>query len=98
MDRLKEAGTVIEFDKMSLDEFLIHLFIREADSQMAKIALEILERDKPNIHIYFICKSHIVTILLLHNTVTTAQAYHCAWVQIIPWWANFGSFRYQQLE
>ena len=35
---------------MSLDEFLIHLFIREADSQMAKIALEILERDKPNFH------------------------------------------------
>ena len=50
LDRLKEAGSVIEFDKMSLDEFLIHLFIQEADSQMAKIALEILEREKPSIH------------------------------------------------
>ena len=50
MDRLRETGSVIEFDNMSLDEFLIHLFIREADSQMAKIAQEILERDKPNIH------------------------------------------------
>ena len=50
MDRQRETGSVIEFDNMSLDEFLIHLFIREADSQMAKIAQEILERDKPNIH------------------------------------------------
>ena len=50
MDRLKETGSVIEFDNMSLDEFLIHLFIRDADSQMARNALEVLERDKPNIH------------------------------------------------
>ena len=35
---------------MSLDEFLIHLFIRDADNKMAKMAKEILERDKPNIH------------------------------------------------
>ena len=41
---------MIEFDEMSIDEFLIHLFVREVDSQMAKIGLEILERDKPNFH------------------------------------------------
>ena len=35
---------------MSLDEFLIHLFIRDADSTIAKMAQEILERDNPNIH------------------------------------------------
>ena len=50
LERLKEAFSVIEFHKMSGDEFLIHLFIREADAQMAKIALEILEREKPSIH------------------------------------------------
>ena len=49
-DRLKQEGTVIEFDKMSQDEFFIHLFVWEADSQIAKIALEIMERDKPSFH------------------------------------------------
>ena len=50
MDKLRETGSVIEYDKMSLDEFLIHLFIRDAYRQMAKMALEILERDNPSIH------------------------------------------------
>ena len=50
MDKLRETGSIIEYDKMSLDEFLIHLFIRDADSQMAKMALEILERDNLSIH------------------------------------------------
>ena len=50
MDKLREAGSVIEFDKMSLDEFLIHLFIRDADSIMAKMTLEILEKENPNIN------------------------------------------------
>ena len=36
--------------KMSLDEFLIHLFIRDADNVMAKMAQEILERENPSIH------------------------------------------------
>ena len=50
MDKLREAGSVIEFEKMSLDEFLIHLFIRDVDSTMAKMAQEILERENPNIN------------------------------------------------
>ena len=45
--RLRQEGSVIEFDKMSLDEFLIHLFARDSDSQMSKMALELLEKDKP---------------------------------------------------
>ena len=50
MDKLREVGSVIEFEKMSLDEFLIHLFIRDADSIMAKMAQEILEKENPNIN------------------------------------------------
>ena len=50
MDKLREAGSVIEYEKMSLDELSIHLFIRDADSTMAKMAQEILERENPNIH------------------------------------------------
>ena len=49
-ERLRQEGSVIEFDKMSLEEFLIHLFVREADSQMSKMALELLEKDKPSFH------------------------------------------------
>ena len=44
MSKLRETSSVIEYEKMSLDEFLIHLFIRDADNVMAKIAQEILER------------------------------------------------------
>ena len=50
MHKLRETGSVIEYDKMSLDEFLIHLFIRHADNIRAKMAQEILERDNPSIH------------------------------------------------
>ena len=50
MERLKEAYSVAEFDKMSRDEFMIHLLIREANAEMAKIALKILERENPSIH------------------------------------------------
>ena len=41
---------MIEFDKISLDEFLIHVFVREAYSQMSKMDLEILEKNKPCFH------------------------------------------------
>ena len=47
-ERLRQEGSVIEFEKMSLDEFLIHLFARDSDSQMSKMALELLEQEKPN--------------------------------------------------
>ena len=49
IDKLREAASVIEFSKMSLDEFIIHLFIRDADSTMAKMAQEILKDEIPDI-------------------------------------------------
>ena len=36
--------------KTSLDELIIHLFNRDADNTMAKMAQKILERENPNIH------------------------------------------------
>ena len=53
MNKLRETYSVIEYDKMSLDRFLIHLFIRNADNMMSKMAQEILEREHPSIHIVF---------------------------------------------
>ena len=50
VDKLREAASVIEFSKMSLDEFIIHLFIRDADPTMAKMAQEILKDEKPDIN------------------------------------------------
>ena len=50
LKRLKENYNVAEFEQMSGDEFIIHLFIREADAQMSRIATEILERGNPTIH------------------------------------------------
>ena len=38
VDKLREAASVIEFSKMTLDEFIIHLYIRDADQTMAKMA------------------------------------------------------------
>ena len=34
---------------MSVEEFQIHLFIRDADAQMNRIATELLEKEKPTI-------------------------------------------------
>ena len=50
VDKLRDAASVIEFSKMSLDEFIIHLFIRHADPTMAKMAQEILKDEKPDIN------------------------------------------------
>ena len=50
IDKLREAASVIEFGKMTLDEFIIHLFIRDADQTMAKMAQEILTDEKPDIN------------------------------------------------
>ena len=50
MSKLRETSSVIEYEKMSLDEFLIHLFIRDAVNVMTKMAQEILERENPSIH------------------------------------------------
>ena len=37
--KLIEAAKVIEFEKMTLAEFIIHLFIRDTDQTMGKMAL-----------------------------------------------------------
>ena len=50
MDKLIEAASVIEFEKMTLEEFIIHLFIRDADQKMGKMAQEILKDEKPDIN------------------------------------------------
>ena len=50
VDKLREAASVIEFGKMTLDEFIIHLFIRDADQTMAKMAQEILKDENPDIN------------------------------------------------
>ena len=48
VSKLIEAANVIEFEKMTLAEFIIHLFIRDADQTMGKMAQEILKEDKPS--------------------------------------------------
>ena len=56
-ERLRQEGSVIEFDKLTLDERLIHLFARDADSQMFKMALELLKQEKPSFQeLINICK------------------------------------------
>ena len=50
VDKLIEATSVIEFEKMTLEEFIIHLFIRDADQTMGKMAQEILKDEKPDIN------------------------------------------------
>ena len=50
LERLKEKYCVAEFEKMSGDESMIHLFIQEAYAQMARIATEILERENRSIY------------------------------------------------
>ena len=50
LERLKENYNVAEFEEMSGDEVQIHLFIREADAQMSRIATEILEKENPSVN------------------------------------------------
>ena len=40
LEKIVEQYSVIDFDKMSGDELIIHLFIRDADPQMSKIATQ----------------------------------------------------------
>ena len=48
--KLIEAAKVIEFEKMTLAEFIIHLFIRDADQTMGKMAQEILKEEQPDVN------------------------------------------------
>ena len=50
LERISENDSVAEFEKMSGEELQIHLFIRDADPQMSRIATEVLEKDKPTMH------------------------------------------------
>ena len=47
-ERLLKDSSVIEFQSMTIDELNIHMFAKEADNQMAKMALEQLKTEKPN--------------------------------------------------
>ena len=41
--------SVAEFDAMTADEMVIHLFAKCADSQIARLALDLLEGEKPTV-------------------------------------------------
>ena len=47
--QLEKLMSVAEFDKMTPDEMIIHLFAETADSTMSKIALETLSSCSPSI-------------------------------------------------
>ena len=47
LEKIVENYSAIEFEQMTGEELQIHLFIRDADPQMSKIATEILEKDTP---------------------------------------------------
>ena len=50
MNKLIEASRIIEFESMTLDELIIHLFIRDADATMSKIAQDELMVAQPNVY------------------------------------------------
>ena len=52
INKLIEAFKVIEFDKMMGSEFIIHLFIRDADNTMGKIAQEVLKEANPDVNLW----------------------------------------------
>ena len=45
LEKIVEHYSVIEFDTMTGDELVIHLFIRDADQQMSKKAQELLRSE-----------------------------------------------------
>ena len=50
INKLIEAFRIIEFQQMTGDEFIIHLFTRDADITMGKIAQEVLKEAKPDVN------------------------------------------------
>ena len=50
MENLSKLYSVAEYDKMTGDEFQIHLFIESGDSQLSKIATELLGKDNPTMY------------------------------------------------
>ena len=49
MQKLEKSMEVCEWETMSKDEFLTHLFAESADMTMSKIAVEILSGKKPTV-------------------------------------------------
>ena len=47
LDKLGNLLSAAEFDQMTGDEMVIHLFKESADAQMARIAMDILEKENP---------------------------------------------------
>ena len=47
LDMLGNLLSAAEFDQMTGDEMVIHLFKESADAQMARIAMDILEKENP---------------------------------------------------
>ena len=50
LEKIVEHYSVIEYDTMTGDELVIHLFVRDADQQMSNVAQEVLRSEKPTIH------------------------------------------------
>ena len=50
MSKLLEASRIIEFEGLTLDELIIHIFIRDADATMGKAAQDALMEKTPNVY------------------------------------------------
>ena len=50
LEKIVENYSVVEFEQMTGEELMIHLFIRDADPQMRKLATEILQTEKLTFH------------------------------------------------
>merc|ERR1712044_133420 len=50
INKLLEASRIIEFEGMTLDELIIHIFIRDADATMGKAAQDALMEKEPNVY------------------------------------------------
>ena len=50
LEKIVENYSVVEFDQMTGEELMIHLFMRDADPQMSKLATDILRTNKATVH------------------------------------------------
>ena len=50
LEKIVENYSVVEFEYMTGEELMIHLFIRDADPQRSKLGTEILRTEKPTVH------------------------------------------------
>ena len=47
LDKLGRLLSVAEFDSITGDEMVIHLFAESADTQMARLVMDMLEKENP---------------------------------------------------